>query len=131
MTAAFCDGFEITVEEVNKDFAEASKTVLLESIQGKLEEMIVQNILLKSIKSGIRIWITLNPETTRLTPRTMTEIKKVVTAVEEHADTFWCLSDDSCSHAEITKIDVAVDLQGAFVPDGKHGAYQLIKRALE
>ena len=37
------------------------------------------------------IWFTLKPETTELTPRTITELKRVLAAVELHAEAFWNL----------------------------------------
>ena len=42
------------------------------------------------------IWFTLNPETTRLTPRTMTELMKVVAAVKLHGEAFWGFGDEKC-----------------------------------
>ena len=38
MTPAFCDGFEIRLGYVERDIAEAQKTVLLDAIQSRLQE---------------------------------------------------------------------------------------------
>ena len=44
-TPAFCDGFEIQLGEVRKEAVVATKAVMKNSIQSRLKDMIIRNIL--------------------------------------------------------------------------------------
>ena len=62
-----------------------------------------------------------------MTPRTMTQLTKIVEVIETHASVCWEYNDEELEEIEMTKCDVAVDLRGAFLPvdDGK--AFKIIK----
>lgn len=115
MTFAHCDGFEICVNNIPKSVVESAKAVLLNAIQVHLSQAIIKNMLITT-RSGVTfLWFTLNTETSRLTPRTMNELNKVLQEIRLHARTFWRCGEVKSSWFELTKIDVACDLKGAFL----------------
>lgn len=80
----FVDGFEVRVLRVGKDVVAASKGVLTNVIQSHTSELMVRNLLCKSVPDGTAIWVTLSPESAILTPRTLAQVQKVVYAVKSH-----------------------------------------------
>ena len=46
----------------------------------------------------------------------MLELTKVVNAMKMHAGVYWGLDKEESDLFEITKIDVAVDMKGSFMP---------------
>ena len=77
------------------------------------------------------IWFTLNTETSRLTPRTMKELTKIVYAIRLHATALWGVDKDDSIRFEISKIDVAIDMKGSFMKDDNSEAYDNIKSKLQ
>ena len=65
----------------------------------------------------------------------MTHFLKTKTALQEHALTFWGCSQEVASQIELSKIDVATDMKGSFLPDlGKsyrNEISQLLSRVIE
>ena len=61
------------------------------------------------------LWVTINPETSRVTPRTISEIKRVLEEIQWHARTFWNIDRDGNGDIELVKLDVANDLKGSFL----------------
>ena len=98
-----------------KRIAEHGEKLLMDSIQADLSEMIIKNLLILTRGKSTYIWVSLNPETSRLTPRTMSELKAVVQAIQWHANTFWGIDGEADQQFELSKIDIAVDLGGSFI----------------
>ena len=71
----FCDGIEVFIGSIFKQDAAKSKTSLLNNIQRNVSEIIIKNLLITSRNGSTYLWVTLNPETTYLTPRTMTYLR--------------------------------------------------------
>ena len=115
MTSAYCDGFEVRIAHVPKKTAQTAKFVLLDLIQSHLVDLIVKNMLISARAESIYIWFTLNPETARISPRTMNELSKVLGSIRLHARSHWGLDPEQCQSFELTKVDVAVDYKGAFM----------------
>ena len=61
------------------------------------------------------MWFTINPESSRLTPRTMNEMKIVLSKVRLHATIFWSMTKEETECFELSKIDSAIDLKGGFM----------------
>lgn len=57
-------------------------------------------------------------------------MKKVVEVVKEHAEIFWSYDAAKKDEIELTKIDVACDMKGAFMPGLDRDIYEAIKRSL-
>ena len=86
---AFCDGFEVSIGEIDLATLFKSLSVLRESMQQACSEITIKNILPKRSRSGASLWVTLQPETASLTCETMAQLLKMVTAVRLHADLYW------------------------------------------
>ena len=71
----FCDGFEVFIGSIFKQDTAKSKISLLNKIQREVSELIVKNLLFTSRNGRTYLWVTLNPETAYLTPRTMTQLR--------------------------------------------------------
>ena len=70
-TLPFCDGVEIKIGHVSKADAPKSKAVLASELQNGVEELVVKNLLFSKRGNQSYIWLTLNPDIARLTPRMM------------------------------------------------------------
>ena len=57
----------------------------------------------------------------------MTRFNNIVKIVREHARIYWTASEAGLGQVEITKLDVAVDMKGSFLPHLHQEAYQHIK----
>ena len=68
-------------------------------------------------------WFTFTPETTFLTPRIMKQFIQIVEVIEDHAKDYWEYDEQDLLNIELTKCDVAVDLQGAFLPTDSDTTY--------
>ena len=86
--------------------------------------------MVHSRTAGTYVWFTLNHETSRVNPRTMLELTKAVNAMRLHAASYWNFEKEECDVFEITKIDVAVDLKGAFMPSKGQDPYNDLKELL-
>ena len=71
--------------------------------------------------------VTLSPETTILTPRTMAQFVSTLYALKEHASSFWGCSEEVALQIELSKIDIATDMKGSFIPDQDEPCYNEIK----
>ena len=71
----FCDGFEVFIGSIFKQDAAKSKISLLNKIQREVSELIIKNLLVTSRNGRTYLWVTLNPETAYLTPRTMIHLR--------------------------------------------------------
>jgi len=47
----------------------------------------------------------------------MTQILQIVEEIKKHAWVFWAYDTEAVDSIELTKVDTAVDLLGAFIPD--------------
>ena len=129
-TAAFVDGFEVLVPHVSKELANAARWVLKDTIQSYLVDFTIKNILITARRAGTYVWFTLNHETSRVNPRTMLELTKVVNAMKSHAGVYWGLDKEESDLFEITKVDVAVDTKGSFMPKKGGDPYNDLKELL-
>ena len=77
-----------------------------------------------------RLWITLNPETAFLSPRTLQLIKCTVCKVKQYAETVWLFDSKKLMAIELWKIDVAADYYGSFLTDDFKGSYSWVKNVL-
>lgn len=127
LTKAFCDGIEVKLGNVEKEDVLLSKSDLLDEIQKELPELIVKNLMIQRRKKMTYAWFTFTPETTFLTPRIMKQFIQIVEVIEDHAKDYWEYDEQDLLNIELTKCDVAVDLQGAFLPTDSDTTYQSIK----
>ena len=77
----------------------ASKHIkdLLGYLNNKVKEVVFKHAVVSKRGSETFIWITLSPETTLLTPRTMKQFVKTQVALKEHAVGFWRCSGSAAS----------------------------------
>lgn len=61
----------------------------------------------------------------------MTQIVQARAAIRHHAKSFWAYSDVDLTGIELNKVDVAVDLNGSFIPTQDKSAKKEIGRLLE
>ena len=78
LTTSFCDGLEVKVGKVQSDKATWCKSVLTNYLHGEQLELLIKNIQITARGQLSYIWFTFAPETTPLTPRTMTFLLKLV-----------------------------------------------------
>ena len=103
--------------------ATKSQSVLLNSLHGELQGIIIRNILVTARGGLTYLWVTLNSETSRITEFSMTRFNNIVKIVREHVRIYWTASEAGLDQVEITKLDVAVDMKGSFLPHLHQDAY--------
>ena len=126
----FCDGFEVDCGSVSKETASTHKLVLLNAMQHQVPDFILKNVLISSRNSNTYMWITLKPETALISPRTVIRLQKVVRAIKAHAMVYWDYPDVVDSPITLSKVDLAVDLSGAFLSADEADAYRATKNLL-
>ena len=78
--------------------------------------MMIKNLQISVRKKVAYGWFTLTPETSVVTPRTMSRLEKIIEIVQEHAEEYWDYDEEDSLDICMTKCDIAVDLRGAFLP---------------
>ena len=68
-------------------------------------------------KGEVFLWLTMQPETSQLTPRTVADLLSVTTAIKKHAILDWGCTESVASCIAINKIDFTLDLEGSFIPE--------------
>jgi len=76
------------------------------------------------------MWVTPRPETTFLSPHTITEIIKVLRGTRQHAMAFWKYTQPELEGVVLSKFDVSQDFKGSFFTEMLRDPYQLIKSRL-
>ena len=61
-------------------------------------------------------WITLTPESANLTPRTLKQVRDILEKAKDYAKTYWSYSEEEAAEMVPTKIDIAIDMKGSFIP---------------
>ena len=74
--------------------------------------------------------MTLTSETASLSPRLMTQLRHALEVVRVHAKAFWQYTAEHTPCISITKIDIAIDLHGSFLPSQSAAAREHMKRIL-
>ena len=97
---------------------------LLAFLNENVPELMFKHTLLNERASETFLWLTLYPETTKITPRTMAQICKTEKALCAYAKAFWGWSEEYVELIELTKIDFATDLYGSFLPTGNKPVYE-------
>ena len=123
---AHCDGFEITLDVIPMNIVTLNKDVLENYIQQRAPEITIKNVLYHTRNHRTILWFTISPETAHLTPRTIKQIMNVVDGIKKQAREFWMCDEESVHGIYISKIDVAVDFEGSFIPDSKNPPYHEI-----
>lgn len=81
LTKAFCDGIGLQLGCVSKEDFELSKNSLENELQRDVDELIVRNLKF-SVRKGIAyLWITIEPSTALLTPRSMKGCKEILEVI--------------------------------------------------
>ena len=128
---AFCDGVEVCIRGVMPAKVFRSKGILANSLHKRFKKLIVKNILVQARGNQAVLWITFTADSNRLDPRTMFQLRQLQAAVVEHAQLEWGLSEEQAKEVRLNKIDVALDLAGAFLPMHACNAYTKIKNRLK
>ena len=81
--------------------------------------------------NGCVIWFTLNPETTGIDCRTMTDLVKVENVIKSHAKAYWGYNYEELKKIRINKIDIARDHRGSFIPDVQSTAFDAMRETLK
>lgn len=103
---AFCDGLEVRLGNLPKEDAIPIQNPLINSIHAKVPNILIKNIKITERNEISYAWITLKPEKADLTPRMLTELKKVVKVIKNHLMITWDLGDDELDDIRMTKLDV-------------------------
>ena len=127
----FCDGFQITLGRIQKHEAIVTSRQLGLEIQPELKYLLIQNRMYQAHPNGSVIWFTLNPETTGIDCRTMTDLLKIVLIIKSHAKAHWGYNQAESKKIRISKIDIARDHEGSFIPEEKSDAYDDMSETLE
>ena len=69
------------------------------------------------------MWFTLTPESARLTPRTIQQLRNVLEVIKRRAEYSWRLDEEKVDAIALTKVDVAVDFKGSFLPRSEDPLY--------
>lgn len=103
---AFCDGFEVRLGNLPKEDSIQIQNPLINSIHGKVPNILIKNIKITERNEITYAWITLKPEKADLTPRILIELVKVVKVIKNHLMVTWDLGDDELDDIRMTKLDV-------------------------
>ena len=72
--------------------------------------MIIKHILCTKMKAEVFLWFTIVPESSSLTPRTVSDLQKIIEGIKKHAMLSWSCSLEVVGQITVTKIDFTVDL---------------------
>ena len=103
---AFCDGFEVRLNSLPTKDVINGKESLINTIHAKVPNLRIRNIKITNRDKTTYAWITLKPETSRLNPRMLTELMKIVKVIKDHLMVTWDLGDDELDDIRMTKLDV-------------------------
>lgn len=130
LTDIFVDGFAIYIGDTPRHTLSGNLNSLKSLMNGRLQNMIVMNLLPSQQREGTTIWVTVTPSTTVLTPFTMTELAQCANATRLHSKTFWGKSEGDVEEIRLSKLDLASDLRGGFLPSDTWQAYNKIKEKI-
>ena len=128
---SICDGVEVSIGGIMPAKVAKSKSILADSLQKRFRSLIVKNILVQARGKQTVLWITFTADTNKIDCRTMSQLSELRAAVMEHAQFEWGLSEDQANEVRLNKIDVALDMAGAFLPVNKGKMEIEIKKRLE
>ena len=83
---AFCDGIRLEALHIPKAVAVKSEHVLKGELNAGLPGLIIQNLCFTQHDQRCFIWITLTPETAKLTPQFLQDTKIVRDLVKKYAE---------------------------------------------
>ena len=89
-----------------------------------------KHVLFSERKDGTYLWFTLYPESTILNPRTMAQICQTRSALCAYAEAVWSWTDEEKALIEHSKIDIAVDMEGSFIPTSDKPVFKKIEELL-
>ena len=119
-TEAFCDGIEFSLGRIPKSIAWKGSFDLIKWLNTCVTSLSFKHALISEKGGETFMWLTLHPDATQITPRTMSQLVHTHRIICDHAHNIWGCSKRVSESIEPTKIDLAFDLQGAFIPaEGK------------
>ena len=114
LARAFCNGIEIKVAKLESSKATESKTEIANYLQDQTEELIIKKMFFKSRGLDTVMWLTFNPVTTPITPRTMLQIKRLVESTKMFADVIWPLRKKKACISSCKRLPLPSTLRKAF-----------------
>jgi len=114
---AFCDGIGVDLYNVSKGAAIAHQVGLRNAIHNVIDEWNIRHILITARRNSCYLWITLDPECAQLDGMMVTKIRKMELALTQYAQRLLAEPDGEPANASISKIDLARDSSGSFLPD--------------
>ena len=81
----FCDGLEFCLGRIPKDIASGQLKTTLGYLNNNVPELIFKHAVFSTRGNETFMWVTLSPEATILTPRTMAQFMSALKALKEHA----------------------------------------------
>lgn len=120
---AFCDGIKVLLVNISKTVAADTEEVLFGDLNAAVPELIFKKLLFKACEAGksCYIWVVLTPESAVLDPRFLNNALHIREVVEEHAKKHWSPGPTVDWQIELGKLDVALDIQGSFLPEHAGG----------
>jgi len=92
--------------------------------------MTVINLLFSQRTSGTVVWVTISPQTNTVNSQSMTNFNRIVSVFKRHSGTFWAYDEMTQRKITLGKIDIAIDLEGSFLPCRRKLAFDSIKDKL-
>lgn len=86
---AFCDGIEFKLGRIPKKIVAQNVQSLLLFINRNMTELMFKHVMASERSNRTYLWLTLQPNTTTLTPRTLVEFKKTLEALQKYAKLDW------------------------------------------
>ena len=95
-----------------------------------MQDLLIRNVKISQLSGKTYAWFTLEPSTASVTPRLMTNIKKVEAVVKGFMDVNYGYDEDELDEVQMIKLDTAQDLHGAFIPTWNSKTFKSIKSRL-
>ena len=89
----------------------------------EVKELIFKNLLFTTRGTDTYLWLTLTPETSYITPRTMALLRLTMKKIKEYAESAWLFDREKLSLIVLTKVDVAIDYKGGFLAENSNGTF--------
>lgn len=125
----FCDGMEVDLGPITREVYQEGEAVLKNALNRAVPEIVIKHLGC-SVRSGrAYLWITVDPSSAALTPRSMQQARDIVKTIREHAEEChwiddWEDEDEEREEADgaicLSKYDITVDHRGAFIPSDYH-----------
>ena len=126
-----CDGFSVRIPILPKKEVENLKQSLINEIHTRVSDILIKNVKITYQGEIPYLWFTLEPEIANVHEKIMTNLKKLVNTIKAVLWVYYGFDDKEADEVRMTKLDIAQDLLGAFIPTWNTNTFKAIKHRLQ